>query len=484
MTNPHHERRWLVLAILGIAQLMVVLDATIVNIALPSAQKALHFTNDNRQWVVTAYALSFGSLLLLGGRISDLFGRKWTFIGGLLGFAIASAVGGAAQSFGMLITARAVQGAFGAILAPAALSLLATTFTEPGERAKAFGIFGALAGSGAAVGLLLGGFLTEYLSWRWCLYVNLLFAGAGIAGALVLLHNVRPEHRPRIDIPGALLATSGLFSLVYGFSHASTTSWGNSLTVGMLTLAVVLLSAFVLVESRVEHPLLPLRIVVDRDRGGSYLAVAMSAIAIFAVFLFLTYYLQQNLGLSPIMSGVAFLPMVACIMFSSITANVRLVPRFGARPLVPTGMLMGAAGMLYLTGLGPHASYAAAILPSLLVMGLGFGLIFAPSIATATLGVGQDDAGVASAMVNVSQQVGGSIGTALLSTIAVTATASFATSHVGSAGLAAQAAVHGYTTAFTWSAVIFAIGAVFTGALLRPRSQTAQVRSAEPAFEM
>jgi EmrB/QacA subfamily drug resistance transporter len=484
MTNPHHERRWLVLAILGIAQLMVVLDATIVNIALPSAQKALHFTIDNRQWVVTAYALSFGSLLLLGGRISDLFGRKWTFIGGLLGFAVASAVGGAAQSFGMLITARAVQGAFGAILAPASLSLLATTFTEPGERAKAFGIFGALAGSGAAVGLLLGGFLTQYLSWRWCLYVNLLFAGAGIAGALALLHNVAPEHRPRIDIPGTLLATGGLFSLVYGFSHASTTSWGNSATVGMLTLAVVLLIAFVLVESRVEHPLLPLRVVVHRDRGGSYLAVAMSAIAIFAVFLFLTYYLQQNLGLSPMMAGVAFLPMVACIMFSSITANVRLVPRFGARPLVPTGMLMGAAGMLYLTGLGPHASYAGAILPSLLVMGLGFGLIFAPSIATATLGVGQDDAGVASAMVNVSQQVGGSIGTALLSTIAVTATASFATSHVGSPGLAAQAAVHGYTTAFTWSAAIFAIGAVFTGALLRPRSQTAQVRSAEPAFEM
>ncbi len=477
MTNPHHERRWLVLAILGIAQLMVVLDATIVNIALPSAQKALNFSNDNRQWVVTAYALAFGSLLLLGGRISDLFGRKWTFIGGLLGFAIASAVGGAAQSFGMLISARAVQGAFGAILAPAALSLLATTFTEPDERGKAFGIFGALAGSGAAVGLLLGGVLTEYLSWRWCLYVNLLFAGVGIAGALVLLHNVAPEHRPRIDIPGTLLATSGLFALVYGFSHASTTSWGNSLTVGMLSLSVVLLTAFVLVEARVEHPLLPLRVVMHRDRGGSYLAVAMSAIAIFAVFLFLTYYLQQNLGLSPVMAGVAFLPMVACIMFSSITANVRLVPRFGARPLVPTGMLAGAAGMLYLTGLGPHASYAGAILPSLLFMGLGFGLIFAPSIATATLGVGQDDAGVASAMVNVSQQVGGSIGTALLSTIAVTATSAFMATHQGSP---AEAAVRGYTTAFTWSAIIFAIGAVATFALLRPRPKV-PVPAGEPA---
>ncbi len=242
MNNPHHERRWLVLAVLGIAQLMVVLDATIVNIALPSAQKALHFSNADRQWVVTAYALAFGSLLLLGGRISDLFGRKWTFFGGLAGFAVASAIGGTAQSFGVLIVARAVQGMFGAVLAPAALSLLATTFTAPDERGKAFGIFGALAGSGAAVGLLLGGVLTEYLSWRWCLYVNLLFAGVGMLGALALLHNVVPENRPRIDLPGTLLASGGLFALVYGFSHASTTSWSNTLTIVMLAIGVVLLS--------------------------------------------------------------------------------------------------------------------------------------------------------------------------------------------------------------------------------------------------
>ncbi len=481
MNNPHHERRWLVLAILGIAQLMVVLDATIVNIALPSAQKALGFTNAERQWVVTAYALAFGSLLLLGGRLSDLFGRKWTFVGGLMGFAIASAIGGTAQSFGVLITARAVQGMFGAILAPAALSLLATTFTEPGERAKAFGIFGALAGSGAAVGLLLGGILTEYLSWRWCLYVNLLFAGVGIFGALTLLHNVRPEHRPPVDLPGTLLASSGLFSLVFGFSHASTTSWTNGVTVALFVAAVVLLSAFVLVEARVKHPLLPLHIVLDRDRGGSYVAVALSAIAIFAVFLFLTYYLQQNLGFSPIVAGLAFLPMVACIMVSSITANVRLVPRLGARPLIPTGMVLGCLGMLYLTGLGPHASYAADILPSLLVMGFGFGLIFAPAIATATLRVEPSDMGVASAMVNVSQQVGGSIGTAMLSTIAVTATASFIATHQPAQGLVAQAAVHGYTTAFVWSAVIFGLAAVVCALLLRPRSKV-PVQVGEPVL--
>ena len=481
MTNPHHERRWLVLAVLGIAQLMVVLDATIVNIALPHAQAALHFSNANRQWVVTAYALAFGSLLLVGGRISDVFGRKWTFLGGMAGFAVASAIGGTAQSFGVLIVARALQGMFGAVLAPAALSLLATTFTNPQERGKAFGIFGALAGSGAAVGLLLGGVLTEYLSWRWCLYVNLIFAGAGMLGAATLLHNVVPENRPRIDVPGTLLATGGLFALVYGFSHASTTSWSNTVTVVMLSVGVVLLVAFGAVERRVSSPLLPLRVVLHRDRGGSYLAVSLSAIAIFAVFLFLTYYLQQNLRLSPVMAGVAFLPMVACIMISSITANVRLVPRLGARPLVPTGMALGCAGMIYLTGLGPPSSYAGHVLPSLLAMGFGFGLIFAPSIATATLGVEPADTGVASAMVNVSQQVGGSIGTALLSTIAVTAAGHFAATNVRSPALPIQAAVHGYTTAFTWSAAIFAGGAVLVGLLLRPRSRI-PAPTTEPAL--
>jgi EmrB/QacA subfamily drug resistance transporter len=480
MTNPHHERRWLILAIIGIAQLMVVLDATVVNIALPSAQRALHFSNDDRQWIVTAYALAFGSLLLLGGRISDLFGRKWTFFGGMIGFAIASAIGGTAESFGVLVAARAVQGLFGAILAPASLSLLTTTFIEPSERGKAFGIFGAIGGSGAAVGLLLGGILTQTLSWRWCLYVNLAFAAAGAIGALVLLHNVRPAQRPRIDIPGTLLGTAGLFTLVYGFSHASTTSWTNSTTIAFLVLGALLLAGFIAVEARVKHALLPLRVVLDRNRGGSYLAVALSAIAIFAVFLFLTYYLQQNLRMSPIMSGLAFLPMVACIMISSITGNVRLVPRFGARPLVPAGMALGCLGMLLLTGIGTHASYATHILPSLLILGFGFGLIFAPAISTATYGVVDEDAGVASAMVNVSQQVGGSIGTALLSTIAVNAMRSFARSHRGVSGL--DAAVHGYTLAFGVSAGIFACAGILSLLLLRSGAASALRPSGEPVL--
>src|SRR6266536_4202356 len=274
-SSQHHSRRWWILALLGLAQLMVVLDTTIVNIALPSAQKALHFSNDNRQWIVTAYALAFGSLLLLGGRLGDLFGRKLTFVAGLVGFAVASAVGGAAQSFDMLVAARALQGAFGALLAPAALSLLTTTFANPNERGKAFGIYGAIAGGGGAVGLLLGGVLTEYLSWRWSLYVNLLFAIPAALGALSLLHNQASAGAARIDLPGTLTASGGLFALVYGFSNAETHGWGAGTTLGFLAAGVALLVAFVAIERRVEHPLLPLRVVLDRNRGGSYLAVGI-----------------------------------------------------------------------------------------------------------------------------------------------------------------------------------------------------------------
>src|SRR3954462_11153205 len=249
--NPHHDPRWAILAMLGIAQLMVVLDATIVNIALPSAQKDLGFSNDNRQWIVPPYALSFGSLLLLGGRLADLFGRKWTFVIGLLGFALASAFGGAAQSFGVLVAARALQGAFGALLAPSALSLLTTTFTDPGERAKAFGIFGAIAGGGAAIGLLLGGILTQALSWRWCLYVNLLFAVPAAASAVILLINQAQPQRARIDLPGVVTGTSGLFGLVYGFSSAETRGWGEPLTIVSLGLGAGLIVLFVMLEGRV-----------------------------------------------------------------------------------------------------------------------------------------------------------------------------------------------------------------------------------------
>jgi EmrB/QacA subfamily drug resistance transporter len=477
--NPHHERRWLILALLGVAQLMVVLDATVVNIALPSAQKALGFSNDNRQWVVTAYSLAFGSMLLLGGRISDIFGRKWTFVTGLLGFAGASAIGGAAQSFDVLVVARAAQGVFGALLAPAALSLLTTTFTNPKERGKAFGIYGAIAGSGAAVGLLLGGALTDLVSWRWCLYVNLLFAVPAAISALGLLHNQRPAKRPKVDIPGTIAASTGLFALVYGFSNAETSSWSDPVTVGFLAAGVVLLAGFVAIERRVKNPLLPLRVITDRDRGGSYLAVAVSGAGMFGVFLFLTYYLQTTLDFSPLKTGVAFLPMCVAILLTATTSSTKILPKTGARPLIPTGMALASLAMILLTNVGVDTAYSTHVLPSLLLMGVGFGLIMAPAMNTATQGVRPADAGVASAMVNVGQQVGGSIGTALLSTLASSAATAFVAGKAVTADVASQAAVHGYTTAFGWSAAIFAVGAITTGILLRSGAPALDA-SAEP----
>ncbi len=470
-SNPHHERRWAILAILGLAQLMVVLDATIVNIALPSAQKALHFSNDNRQWIVTAYSLAFGSLLLLGGKISDLFGRKWTFVTGLSGFALASAVGGAAQSFVMLATARAFQGAFGALLAPAALSLLTTTFTDTGERNKAFGIYGAIAGSGASVGLLLGGLLTQYLDWRFSMYVNLVFAAVAVSGAITLLHNQAPAVKPRIDIPGALTVTSGLFALVYGFNHAQTTSWSDGVTIAALTAGVGLLAAFVAIERRVSSPLLPLRVVMDRNRAAAFISMGLAAVAMFGVFLFLTYYLQVSRGYSPVTTGLAFLPMTLVVMISAVVATTRLRSRVGPRPLIVTGMALGAIGMLMLRGIGLDSSYAGVILPGLVVMGTGLGLVFSTAMNSATLGVEPQDAGVASATVNAAQQVGASLGTALLSTLAASAATSVLAGHRPTPALVAQAAIHGYTTAFTVSAGVFAVAAVVAGLLFSRKEE-------------
>jgi EmrB/QacA subfamily drug resistance transporter len=469
--DPHHARRWLILGILGIAQLMVVLDATIVNIALPSAQNDIGFSNDSRQWVITAYALAFGSFLLLGGRIGDLVGRKQVFIVGLLGFAGASAIGGAAGSFGVLVVARALQGLFGAVLAPAALSLLTTTFTDPSERNKAFGVFGAIAGVGGGVGLLLGGILTEYLSWRWCLYVNLLFALPAAAAAFSVLHAGRQDGapRPRLDIPGAVTVSGGLFALVYGFSNAETNGWGAPLTIAMLAASVVLLVSFVVVQLRVAQPLLPLRVVLDRSRGGSYLGIGIVAMGMFGIFLFLTYYMQRTLGLSPVKTGLAFLPMNFTIMGTIGISSTRLLPRFGPRPLISGGLVMATLAMIVFAQLDTTSSYASGVLPGLIIMGFGMGLVFSSAMATATLGVDRHDAGVASAMVNTSQQVGGSIGTALLSTLFASAATGYATDHAGStpgAQLALQASMHGYTTAFWWAAGILAVGAVITGTLL------------------
>ncbi|HWD76562.1 MAG TPA: MFS transporter [Solirubrobacteraceae bacterium] len=471
------SNRWAVLALLGVAQLMVVLDATIVNIALPSAQRALHFSTDNRQWVITAYALSFGSLLLVGGKLGDMFGRKWTFIGGLIGFSLASAIGGLAQSFGMLVAARALQGAFGAMLAPSALGLLTVTFQGSSDRAKAFGIFSAIAGGGASFGLLLGGALTQAISWRWCLYVNLAIAVPTAIMALRLLHNQSRPERPRIDLPGVAVASGGLFALVYGFSNAETSSWSDPLTIVALSASAVLLTAFVVIERRVKAPLLPLHIVSDRARGGAYASIALAGSAVFAVFLFLTYYMQQNLGFSPLSTGLGFLPMTAMIVLTATTVQTRVLHRTGAKPLVLGGMAVGLVAMILLTRLTPNGGYVGQVLPGLLLTGLAMGCIFAPAFSTATLGVESTDAGIASAMVNTSQQVGGSVGTALLSTIFASAAAGYVSAHARAAGLAGTASIHGYTTAFEWAAGLFGLG-LLVALVILPSDGAERARSA------
>ncbi|HEY1664101.1 MAG TPA: MFS transporter [Trebonia sp.] len=475
------DRRWLVLVVVATAQLMVVLDSTVVNIALPSAQRALGFPNSDRQWVVTAYALAFGSLLLVGGRLGDMYSRKWVFITGLAGFAVSSAIGGAAVSFEMLVVARTLQGAFGAILAPSALGTLVSTFQDPRERGRAFGVFGSVAAGGGGVGLILGGLLTQYLSWRWTLYINLVFAAIAVAGALAYMTSTRPASRPRMDWTGAVLACAGLFLIVFGFSHAETAGWTAGLTLGSLILGVVLLAAFVVAEQRGSHPLLPLRVILDRTRGGSYVAVGLSGIAIFAVFLFLTYYLQVVKGYSPLTSGLAFLPLIACILLSSNLSSIVALPRLGPRVLIATGMLFGCGAMTYLTQLTVTSTYVGDMLAPLIIMGLGFGMIFSPAINTATAGVERQDSGVASALVNTMQQVGGSIGTSALSTIALTATTSYLVAHHTGPLAPAVAATHGYTTAFAVSAGIFGLGVILAITLLPSRQRLIALRSAAEA---
>jgi EmrB/QacA subfamily drug resistance transporter len=466
-------RRWWTLTTVALAQLMVVLDATVVNIALPSAQADLGFSNGDRQWIVTAYSLAFGSLLLLGGRLSDLMGRKRTFIIGLIGFAGASALGGAADSFGLLVAARALQGAFGALLAPTALAVLTTTFTVAKERARAFGVFGAIAGAGGAVGLLLGGVLTEYLNWRWNLYINVVIAVVAVIGAVIFIEaHVRTGPRPKLDIPGTVLVSGALFGLVYGFSSAESHGWDSPLTWGMLAAAVVLMIAFVARQLRAEHPLLPLAIILDRNRGAAYISVLIAAVGMFGIFLFVTYYLQTSLSYTPVKTGLAFLPMIGMLILAAQLSTNIFVPRFGPKVMVPIGMVLGAAGMLYLTRLGLDSTYAANVLPPLMILGFGMGTIMPAAIQTATLGVDRQFAGVASALVNTSQQVGGSIGTALLNTLAATAATSYVASHIPpSATVAAEAAVHSYSVAYRWGAGVFVVGAIIAALLFRRRAE-------------
>lgn len=456
--SPLTRGKWWPLVVVGLVQLMVVLDATIVNIALPSAQADLGLSEGERHWVITAYVLLFGGLLLLGGRIADRYGTRRVLVIGLVGFTVASAIGGAAINGEMLFLARGLQGACAALIAPAALSILSRTYAEPAERGVAFGVYGALSSGGAAVGLLAGGVLTELLDWRWCLYVNIPIAVAAIIGALITIAPAQSHGRVRLDVPGAVLSCTGLTVIVFGFTQAEARGWVDPLVLGLLIVGCVLIGIFVVVQKRVGQPLLPLRILTDRARGGAFLSVACSQVALFGFFLFITFYMQDVLGYSPILAGVAFLPLTVATAIGASIIGARVLPRSGPRPLIVFGLLIAAAGMGFLTLLQPDTSmvYPAFLLPGQLAIGLGLGLVMMPAMSTATAGVEPTDTGVASATVNAAQQIGGALGTALLNTIAASVTATA----LATGSTQAHALVSGYTTGVAIGAGILAVTAI------------------------
>ena len=459
-TDGLDPTRWRTLFVVAIAQLMIVLDSSIMNIAIPSAKVDLGISDANQQWVITAYTLAFGSLLLLGGRIGDYMGRKKIFLVGLAGFAAASALGGIASTEGILYASRALQGVFAALLAPAALAIISVTFTVPKERAKAFGVIGAISGGGAAIGLILGGALTEYFSWRWCLGVNTPIAIVAALLATKFVRESKAEGDNTYDIPGVFTATAGLFALTYGFHEAAISGWSDTLTIGFLMASAVLLVTFVLIEKRVKNPLMPLRVVTDRNRGGSYLGSLVVGAGLFSMFLFLGLYLQVILGYTPLRSGFAFLPFTAgIIVFAGIASQ--LLPKFGPRALMVPGLIAASAGMLMISRITPETSYTTHVLPALLIMSSGMALVFIPLTSTSLHGVSNHDTGVASAMLNTSQQVGGSLGVALLNTVAATATTTYAAanSQLGEK-LMPFAMTHGFTVAFKFSAALLFVGAI------------------------
>jgi EmrB/QacA subfamily drug resistance transporter len=486
--NP---RRWLVLAVIAIAQLMVILDATIVNIAMPKAQAALDISNADRQWMVTAYTLTFGGLLLLGGRIADYWGRKRTFVVGAAGFAVASALGGLAQNAEMLFGARALQGAFGALLAPAGLALLTVLFVEAKERAKAFAVYGAISGGGAAVGLVLGGVLTEYLDWRWCLLVNIPVALIAIALAVPLVPESRAQGDTRYDIPGAVVVTAALVSLVYGFTKAVDLGWSSKETLGFIAAGLVLLVVFVFIEANTKHPLLPLRIILDRNRGGAFLTSMFIGVGLMGAFLFLGYYLQGVLLYTPVQAGLASLPVTLGVFIAAGSASA-LIPKIGPKVLMATGPVLAAGAMLWLTQLEVADQFWTLVFPAQVLLGLGLGFGFVPMGSLALFGVPEHDAGAASATLNATQQIGGSLGLALLNTFATTATTDYLADHTPAGApkltpeqfaqlpaelkaqvmqLVNESTVHGFSVGFAWGAGFLLIASVVAVVLIRVRKE-------------
>jgi EmrB/QacA subfamily drug resistance transporter len=464
-------RRWFALVVIGIAQLMVVLDASIVNIALPHASLSkalggLAISPKNYQWAVTAYTLTFGGFLLLGGRVGDYMGRKRAFLTGLVGFAGASLLGGFAQNQQMLFGARALQGVFGALLAPAALSLISVTFTDSKERAKAFGVYGALSGVGGAIGLIAGGLLTQYFSWRWCLFVNTPMAMLAFSLAIPNIHESKVEGHPHYDVPGALSATAGMVSVVYGVSQASTSGWGSTSAWPYMALGAALLVVFFLIETRVKSPLLPLRLITDRVRAGAFLAQIFIGLGLFGMFLFMTFYFQDVHGFSAVKTGLLFMPFSVGIILSA-GATSQLLPRIGPRILATVGCTMGALGLLFLSLIKPDSSYVAHVMPAMILTSLGLGMSFVSVASSALFNVHPEDTGAASAVLNTAQQIGSSFGTAIQNTIFVSSAGAFMAAVVhrpatasGQAALVSAAHVHGFDLAFRFGSLMLLLAAL------------------------
>jgi EmrB/QacA subfamily drug resistance transporter len=494
-----NRRLGLALLVIATAQLMVVLDGTIVNVALPHIQQALGFSGTGLEWVVNAYAITFGGLLLLGGRAGDIFGRRRVFVSGLLLFSAASLFGGFATTQAWLLTARAVQGAGGAVIAPTALALISTNFPQGAERNRAFSVYAAMAGAGAAAGLVLGGVLTTYASWRWVFFVNVPI-GIVVAAAAPRVLTESPRRPGRIDWTGAVTGCGGVALLVYGLSKAATgadgvSHWGDAQVVASLAASVALLVSFVLIEMRSSHPLLPMRVLAERNRAGALLIMLCIATGLFGVFFFLTLFIQTVLGYSPIRAGVAFLPFAVGVVIGSGLASP-LVARIGPRPLIVAGAAMVAGGMFWYSRLTEHAGYASQLLGPTLVSSFGLGLVFVPLALVALYKVAEQDSGVASSLLNTAQQVGGAIGLALLGTVAWTAVANNVRTQVAAAAKAGQpvpkpgtappasiyhhALTVGFSRAFEVAAGIALLALLIAIATIRVRRQELAGAAPEP----
>ena len=474
--NPRRFNPWLVLVIVGLAQFMVILDATIVNVALPSIQRSLHFSKSGLQWIVNAYAITFGGFLLLGGRAGDLLGRRRIFLIGITLFSAASLMNGFAGSSGILIAGRGLQGLGGALIAPAALSVLTTTFAEGRERTLALGVWSAIAVGGGAIGLLLGGVLTSWLSWQWIFFVNVPVGVAAIALAIRFVPESRVENASGgIDVTGAVTVTAGLMVLVYALVNAQSAGWLSLQTLGLTAVSVALLATFVVLQRRLRHPLIRLGIFRMRSLTGSNLAMLLVAAGMFAMFFFATIYVQEVLGYSALSAGLAFLPVTAGIIVGAGLSQ-QLIRRVGVRAVGLSGMTIAAIGLIVLSRIPVAGTYLGDLLPGLMTMSLGMGLTFVPITLIATTNVRSEDAGLASGLLNTSQQLGGALGLAVLSTIAAKATANAlgGLTHAPSAAVAAAALVSGFRLAFFVGALIMLSGAVVLAVTVR-RSDVAMI---------